>query len=358
MKMKSKLTQLALSLTLALAAGSATAAGNDLAHPLAAGPGVAATQAAKFTPAQLAEMQARVDLANTIVKNVAADAVGKDAPESWRVGLLSSLYNAPSASLRNIAASATTLDQAHALAATAVTQAHTAASQAKALGSTTSDLTYVPKTPCRFIDTRVVGGAITTPRDFDTFNFGPTYGGAAGCTLPGSGELAFMANVTIVVPAGSPGYIGIRPYGNTTVTSFINWEASGTTGLANAGVVTTAINGSSHYAFNIFEGGGNSPQVILDYFGYFQPATPTALTLTTGTGDTFSVPANFSAYHYTTATCPSGYTAVSTYCWNQDNTNIYSTGHGLNGGAWCGWKNVSSTTAYNVSQNVFCAQVP
>jgi hypothetical protein len=347
-----KLFQLALSLSLALT-GSAFAAE---AHTMLPANDSTEKSAAKFTPGQLAEMQARVDLANTIVKNVEADATAKGAADSWRIGLLSSLYNAPSASLRNIAASATTLDQAHALASTAVTQAQGAATLAKNLGSSIDNLVYTPKAPCRFIDTRNVGGPITTPRNFDTWDIGSTYGGDPTCTLPSIGEPGFVANVTIVVPAGNPGFIGIRPFGNTAVTSFINWEASGTTGLANAGVVTTALNGLSHYAFNVFAGGGNSPQFILDYIGYFSGAAAVALDCVNVIGDV-TVPGFSSSYYSPPVGCSSGYSPVSAYCWNHNNSNVYVGASGINPTAFCGWINNSASSAI-VSQGTTCCRVP
>jgi hypothetical protein len=363
MKMKSKMTQLALSLALALAAGSATAAGS--AQPLTpgpGGPGAAAGHAAKFTPAQLAEMQARVDLANTIVKNVEADAAAKGATDTWRMGLLSSLYNAPSASLRNIAASARTLDQAHALANTAVTQAQGAASMAKSLGSAADSLVYTPKTPCRFIDTRNVGGPITsTPRGFDT-ELTSGYGGTSGCTLPGNGEPGFVANVTIVVPAGSPGFIGIRPLGATAVTSFINWESTGTTGLANAGVVTTAQQATGHWWFEVYEGGGNSPQFILDYFGYFSPAPVTALDCyQAGPGATLI---GTGTNYYSANACGATYTVTALDCYNSNIGAVYSGGSGVissdpgpGNQGFCSWTNLTGASQ-TVRVNATCCRVP
>jgi hypothetical protein len=362
MEMKSKITQLVLALALALTAGLASAAGAS-AQPLAASPGAAASHAAKFTPAQLAEMQLRVGLANTIVKNVGADAAAKGLDGSWRLGLLNSLFAVPSASLSSIAASATTVDQAHALSNAALSNAHSTGSLAKSLGSATDSLVYTPMTPCRFIDTRNVGGAITTPRDFDTEFFGGSYGGASSCTLPFIGEPAFVANVTVVVPNGPAGFLGIRPFGNTDVTSFINWETGGTTGLANAGVITTAFNGTSHYAFNVFQGGGNAPQFILDYQGYFSPAIKPVEQLdcySSGPGPV-TITANSNTFWYVVA-CSAGYQLVGLDCYNNGHNGIYSGGQGYTSGSatgdgFCQWINVNSS-AQIVRQNGICCRVP
>ncbi|MBS0582978.1 MAG: hypothetical protein JSS42_07735 [Proteobacteria bacterium] len=340
--------------------------------PVTAGSPNAAPQSAKarLSSAQLAEVQARISLGNQIVQNVSADAQAKGASDSWRVGLLDSLYNTPSSALRNISASATTLNQAHAQAAQAQLQAAASRTASAAgggasanavvpdlLGSAGDSLVFNPKTPCRFIDTRNVGGAIgTTARAFDTFFFGSTYGGDSACTLPGAGEPAIAANVTIVAPDVAAGYIAIRPTGSTALTSWMNWINLGAGALANAGVVATALNGSSHYAFEILTGGGNV-QVILDYFGYFSASPATALTLTNGTYETVSLAIGYNTFHYTTAVCPANTTPVSAYCYNNGNTDVYLTGSGINGGAWCGWHNLQGV-AVNVTQNVFCAQVP
>jgi hypothetical protein len=306
--------------------------------------------APKFTADQLAEMQARAQLATTIANNVEADAVGKGASATWRIDLMSALYSTPSASLRAIAANARTLDQAHAANSVANT------ASPKSLGSPTDSLVFTPTTPCRFVDTRTVGGPITTPRDFDTFQSGPTYGGASGCTLPGTGEPAFAANVTIIVPAGIAGFLGIRPFGNTAVTSFINWPAEGATdGLANAGIVATGINSAnSHYEFEVFRGGGNSPQFVLDYFGYFSAASQaaTALDCVEQPQVQSTINAGQSTFIYTPA-CSTGYTQIESYCYTAD-AATYLTGSGP---GFCAWHNTGGS-ASTVSEEERCCRVP
>ncbi|MBS0583659.1 MAG: tail fiber domain-containing protein [Proteobacteria bacterium] len=219
--------------------------------------------------AQSEEMRARIELAHSIVQNVAADAAGKRAREDWPVGLSSVLYATPSATLRAIAASASTLDEAHAMARADALHGVRPVAEANSFGSASDSLIFTPITPCRFIDTRNVGGGIVAPRQFDTSLDGSNYGGATGCVLPPGGEAGIAANVTIVVPGtAAAGYLGIRPVGNTALTSFINWPAGGTLGWANAGTLSAARNGSGNYAFEVFASGG-SPNVIVDYFGYF-----------------------------------------------------------------------------------------
>ena len=64
--------------------------------------------------------------------------------------------------------------------------------QAKALGDANADLTYTPVTPCRLVDTRVVGGPIATnaSRDFKVWvnvnsgGFTAQGGEATDCNVP------------------------------------------------------------------------------------------------------------------------------------------------------------------------------
>ncbi|MFT3791940.1 MAG: hypothetical protein QM741_12895 [Rudaea sp.] len=368
-------------LVLALAAGLCLSAGALAQNTTASAPvtsGSARPASAskyKLNAAQLAEAQARVQLANTIAQNVAADAKAKSLGDDWRTNLLGTLYNTPSSALSGMSTSISTLDQALSQANAAQQQAAAAkvsastsaaghASSAEdtteALGSSSYDLVFTPMTPCRWIDTRVTGGAIgSTARVYDTYYGGGTYGGSSSCVLPGAGEPAIAVNVTIASPTAA-GFLTVRSYGSTGITSWVNWYQFGANvQAANAGVISTAVNSStSHYDFEVLTGGGGTAQVILDYFGYFSAAPATALNCTTGTQQNYSVAANFSGYHFIDTTCPSGYTAVATFCWNENNANIVSNGSGLIAFPWCGWRNLSTTTAYEVHENVSCCQVP
>jgi hypothetical protein len=308
---------------------------------------------------QKAEVQARVALANTIVQNVAADAKAKGASASWRVDLLSSLYSTPSAVLQKVAATANTLDQAHALAPAKV---HTTVVTADSIGDAGDSLVFVPMSTCRFIDTRNVGGAITSSRNFNLVYTGSTYGGSGSCYVPGDGEPAFAANVTVVVPAGPPGYLGLRPYGTTNTTSFINWTAAGAPdGLANAGVISTAVDGSSDYEFNAFVLPGTSPQMIMDFFGYFEQASTTAQSfdcVATST-NTNTLAAGAQNYFYAPA-CSAGYTAVMPYCYTTDGSTEL-TGSGVSNNAvgqdaFCAWHNYGGVTSGNLLSGAQCCR--
>jgi hypothetical protein len=238
-----------------------------------AGPSGAAVD--KPTPQQTGRLQEKLQLTQTILSNVSQDAAAKGATSEWRESLAALLYMQTNENLRAIAPNVHTLNEAHAIA----TSAQSAA--AKALGDANNDLVFTPITPCRFIDTRNVGGPVGAVRVFDTANTGATYGGSAACALSGLGEPAIALNATIVSPT-TTGYLVIRPQGSSNVSSFLNWDAS-TLQEANAGIITTTAESNGHYEFEMFTDAG-TPQVIVDYFGYFSAPAGT-ITGNGGAGD-------------------------------------------------------------------------
>ena len=226
------------------------------------------------SPAQRSRLDAKIALAQRIIERVSDDAQRKGATPEWREGLAASLYQLSNETLQAIEPGITTLDEAHGAATLA-------AGQAKSLGDSSNDLVFTPITPCRFIDTRNVGGPISTVRVFDTASSGTTYGGAAGCALSGVGEPAVALNVTVTAMT-QQGYLIVRPQGSVNTTSFINWD-TGAVQLANAGIITTSLASNGHYEFEI-TGNKGSPQVIVDYFGYFSAPAGT-ITGDGGAGD-------------------------------------------------------------------------
>lgn len=335
------------------------------APPASAQPG----SKSRLSSAQLAEAQARVDLANQIAQNVSADAKAKGASDSWRIGLLSVLYNTPSTTLRSISDTAKTLDQVHAQAADAQSRATapnisgtkrlTSANDAVAadLGSSSDSLVFTPKTPCRFIDTRNVGGPIgTTARAFNTARWGSSYGGDSGCTLPGGGEPAVAANITLVSPSAAPGYLSIRPAGSSSGTSWVNWYTSGpTVQVGNAGIVATALNGSGDYVFEIFTGIGTA-QVVLDYFGFFSASPSTSLDCYDTPLTTITIPVGGSNAG-ASPSCNSGYSRTGGSCFTShvDNYVVYQ---GAWGAGWtCAWENATAVDQTG-STGATCCRVP
>jgi hypothetical protein len=126
--------------------------------------------------------------------------------------------------------------------------------RAKDLGDASSDLTYRPFAPCRFIDTRNVGGKINGLRTFDLAADGSVYGGSAACdpvTLLGllneDAIAALALNITIVdtSTAVAPGFATARPVGAVLLTALVNWTTASTAfQLGNAAIVTTDQSGA------------------------------------------------------------------------------------------------------------------
>lgn len=331
----------------AWASGSAVAQAGTNAAP-------EGQESPQLSAALATEMDQRMQLSGEIVRHVEADAKARGATEAWRIGLLSLMYNTPSASLRDIAAATTTLDQAQTMVQAALPKPASAA-LAKNLGSSSSSLVFTPLTPCRFIDTRNVGGVlINVPRQFNATAAGPAYGGAVGCQLP-SAAVAIAANVTVTVAAGGPGFVTLRPAASNEVTSFLNWPIGGTSGVANAGIIPLSFNGLFE-AYAI----GNTPQLIVDVFGYFSAAADRDRSLACyQIRNPITIPGFSNNYYYSTA-CASGYQAVSAYCWNQNVTGVWmsASGVGIDGvTAFCGFINNSSPSA-NVTTGVQCCKVP
>ena len=353
-----KLAQRVTSLALALAS-SCVFAGTDPVSSV--DPNAASKSPSHLSPTQQTEVRLRAELANTIVQNVAADAQAKGATESWRIDLLSSLYRTSSGALGNIAATATTLDQAHAMAGVTTRRVSAANAMPKALGDSGDSLVFTPMTACRFIDTRNVGGPITSPRDFNSDLFGNQLGGSATCFLPVPGEPAIAANVTVVVPPGVAGFLGVRPAGSTNLTSFVNWSAAGTpTGTANAGIIVTALV-DQEFHFNAFALAGTSPQLIVDIFGYFSTSTEPAKSFDcmSTTTNIQTIPKNTVTTFFAPA-CPSGYQAIVPYCLTTD-AGVLSEGSGINdntvgGQAFCSWSNFNSTASGNILNAALCCR--
>lgn len=194
----------------------------------------------------------------------------------------------------------------------------------KALGAASTDLVFFPFPPCRYIDTRNVGGKITGARGFDFANSGNTYGGDVACnlaTLSGASQNAIAAvslNMTIVdtSTAAAPGFATARPAGATQSTALVNWTVSSAGfQLGNAAVITTDQSGSTN-ELEIFTSG--AVHAIVDVAGVFAAPTATALACVNVFNATTSTLAPNSFTQFQDAdivACPTGYTATN-FIWD------------------------------------------
>jgi hypothetical protein len=263
---------------------------------------------------QRQEVESRGALAHQILDNITAEAEARGLDKSWRQAALGNLLALKSSQLRELSA----MPGYDAVMAGMAAKSR----QNKVLGDIANDVVFVPVTPCRLIDTRVVGGKISSPRGYDLDVLGNPYGGAAACnieTITGVDEdtmAGFVFNVTIVdTSAGAPGFLALRPAGTTDVTSLMNWYVAGAgVQVANSAIVVGANNGNG-LGGNVssFEILASSPvHVIVDFFGAFMRPQATTLDCTqtfveqlVGAGATFN---------FAIPGCPAGYALVGAGC--------------------------------------------
>jgi hypothetical protein len=241
---------------------------------------------------------------------MAAAVDGREVTADYRMWLLESMYQAPLADLRAIGTGG-----GHDAIVKAVTKAAKAPAK---LGAASTELVYYPITPCRYIDSRNVGGPLTAPRGFDLANTGNTYGGSAACdpksAVGGNEDTigALAINVAIVGPTVAPGFVGVRPAGATNTSALVNWYAAGASVQAsNAGVVTTNQTPATVDEIEFF---GSATQFIVDVFGVFAAPTATALDCTNGTETNTVVDATTRDFNLFANACPAGYAMVSNSC--------------------------------------------
>lgn len=297
------------------------------AAPVAVDDVRASRGAAPWTPAQRAEIQQRFELAKGIVQRLKPDAARLGLAPGWERATLTMLLMQPSSVLMEANAAR---DYAGVMAVTSRSRV-----EAKALGNPSADLVFKPFTPCRFLDTRNVGGKLTplpAARLFDIAQTGAAYGGDAGCapvTLAGvasDDQIAALAvNIAIVdTSQGAPGFLGIRPAGATQVTALANWTlATASTQDSNAAIITMDQSG----LMDEFEVFASSPvHTIIDLLGAFTAPQATALDCTTATtaGDaTADLGPGLSAVKQ--ASCPTGYAITGGGCQYFTTTNTAPT---------------------------------
>jgi hypothetical protein len=300
--------------------------------------------------AMLAEKLARID---AIIRAAEADANAPISAEKAR-WMRESLYQLPLAQIKTIQPSGNS--QATSDAILRASKVDT-----KALGSASSDLVFRPWAPCRYIDTRNVGGKITGARGYDTFLSGTSHGGVAACnprTLAGVTDendiAAFALNVTVVdtSTAAAPGFMTMRPAGSTSVSALVNWTVSSAGfQLGNAAVITVDQTVTNE-ELEIFTSG--AVHAIVDLAGAFVAPAATPLQCTTATASyTIAVNSTITQF-FGHAACPTGYTKVGASCRQGADIDVYLMETGPNG---CTYRNLGTGTAPGASET-YCCRVP
>ncbi len=236
------------------------------------------------------------------------------------------------------------------------------------IGSLSADLVFTPITPCRILDTRLIGGGAGTPIAAGTTSsyftggvasFAGAGGSATNCGLQTAGlNIAAVAVNFVAVGPSAAGYITVFPAGGAQPTaSTLNYTAGEV--VANSAIVK--VSQVSSTAMSIYSLA--TTHVVADVTGYYsKPISAGSLECTLVTAN-HSLAINFASYQYSTATCPATHpVVVSPYCYNNDNPSVYSTGSAANGfgnfgGPWCGWRNVSGAAA-SVIQGQTCCRIP
>lgn len=238
-------------------------------------------------------------------------------PRRWADSMAAVFARAPLSSLRNAAAadSFSSMNDALLAVPTPAGIAGTRAAGGKALGDPAQDLVYVPVTPCRIFDTRVVGGPIPANsfRDFDltdVIRFAPQGGDTSNCNVGDKGSFAAAAiNFTVVDPT-SDGYITAFPYLSSQPTAAtINYVAGD---IRNGLAITRLDQSAASNEFSVYSFA--QTHLVADIVGYFATPKPTALDCVT-----LSTPATAVGGGVGTLTSPGcavGYTAVSGSCRN------------------------------------------
>ncbi len=262
-----------------------------------------AAQSPGITAQQLETTHARIEIARGIVARLQSQAKALGRAGSWNQSTLEMLLALPLSALQRVERDAFTVDALPALVAEA-------SEDPQLIGDPNQDLLYFPITPCRFADTRGVGGRIDGFRAYDLAFTGATYGGDGACNLPslfGVPQNQFGAlamNVTLVDPTAAPGFVAAKPTAASPTTSLLNWYDVGpTVQAANQGIVTMDQSGAGPE----FVIQTSAPvHIVLDVFGAFLAPHATPLDIVSVTTPWSSLGGPFSVV----ATCPAGYSVT------------------------------------------------
>jgi hypothetical protein len=257
------------------------------------------------------------------------------------------------------------------------------------LGDTTVDQTFIPITPCRIVDTRNVGGPITSfaARNFffyttdGTFNWFTNQGGVFGAASSACPATVFSyvpsAAVATVTVTGQGGAGNLVVWGGANPVASASTLSYGATGdIANLAVVpwggrTGAGPGGTVKDFGVFVNAFSAANIVIDIVGYYTQPQATALDCTTPQNQ---VALNHASTIETSVDCAAGYQVTGGGCvfYNTDGSSSastvgnvvlnYSTRHrssGVNLNGWaCRFTNNDPTIDYFMSARPTCCRTP
>ncbi|MEO6291921.1 MAG: hypothetical protein ABIO88_04795 [Burkholderiaceae bacterium] len=227
-----------------------------------------------------------------------------------------------------------------------------------ALGDLSTDLVFVPVTPCRIFDTRPSQGgsgpiAAGGTKDFivsGTSTYATQGGSATNCgVLDGSNVAAAAINTTVVTPA-TGGYITAYPLGATLpLAATVNFNAGDIRG--NMAIVKVSQTGGLQ-DLSIYS--SSLTNVVGDIVGYFTRPAATALECVTTTPATLlAIAASGGTGTIAAAACPATYTSTGTEC----TSSSYDMQIVQVAGGTCSAQNYGSTTA-NLTASQRCCRIP
>lgn len=276
-------------------------------------------------------------------------------PRRWADSMGPAFARAPLPALRKAAEARSFAAMNDALlAASAPAAALAPTAGAKALGDPDRDLVYVPVTPCRILDTRIVGGPIPANsfRDFDltdVVRFAPQGGDTSNCNVGDKGSFAAAAlNITVVNP-NVAGYITAFPYlASQPTAATINYVAGD---IRNGLAIVRLDQTPATYEFSVYSFA--QTHLVADIVGYFREPEATALEcLTVSSAQTFgrgSVVVDSPA-------CPVGYSMVSGSC--DVSHTLYQSITGSNSHRCSVWYPGSSGGNVYATSHARCCRIP
>jgi hypothetical protein len=307
------------------------------------------------TSTGLAPESMRGELAEGIVDAWSSEASKRYrvAPDAWAQSVRPALAKADIANLER-AASAPNFETMS-LSLMGGTQSPSTSAK---LGTAGSDLVYTPLTPCRIVDTRLVGGPIATNmmRSFVAYtatDFTAQGGDATNCNIPMNASA-----ITVKVTASHPihnGYLTVFPSNEARpFASSLNYIANIDTSNESHFRLCRPSCPTQFSVYTLFQS-----DVVIDVNGYFMEPEATELDCTVAqqTGNL----ALLSGLQPKTVSCPAGYTATGGGCGGPLGIGVSNSQPLMAAGVPTGWScdlvgSLLSVISYQV--NATCCRTP
>ncbi len=308
------------------------------------------------TSTGLAPESMRKELADAIVMDWASEgaALHKVSNAEWAARMAPALQQADISNLERAASATDFASMNRAL----LGDAKALDASANKIGQAGSDLVYTPITPCRIVDTRVVGGPIATngTRSFAGFtatDFTAQGGDATNCGIPQNAS-ALSVKITASHPIYD-GYFTVYPSNEAKpLASSLNYIANVDTSNESHFRLCRPACPTEFSVYSIFQS-----NLVIDVNGYFMEPEATALDCTvarqTGSLDLLS------GLQTRAVACPAGYTATGGGCGGPLGIGVSNSRPVVTGGQPSGWScdligSLLSIVAYEV--NATCCRIP